>query len=398
MTDDRLSRPTHEVRVLWDLKATMRDGVRLSADVFLPRAGDKLPTIVLRTPSSPCTSPTSTGRSGGPRGATPSSSTTAGDASSPRAPSTPTATTAGTGTVPTDGSGRPLNLDFEAGTLADWMAEGDAFRGQPIEGDTVHRRRGDMGRRHAGRAIGEERRRLADRLHGKGNVLFFSIPGQPNLEERLKGYMDVLNESPGIKIVDVVNTAGTYSSSLDQAQQFAAMTGPKKIDAFVALESESGKAIAEALKRAHATDRVAVVHNGIIENFRELRLELEAQGAKFYSETDTEVVAHLVDSYIAKGSSPAAAPPLVAAASDGLVAHAGNGNCTSRGIGISGCETIIVPGFKMLERTRVEAVRSGVKDADGEPFGEERNAVFIFFARFDRAACLERPELMTMMA
>ena len=57
----------------------------------------------------------------------------------------------------------------------------------------------------------------------------------------------------------------------------------------------------------HAADSVAVVHNGIIENFRELRLELEKQGAKFTSETDTEVVAHLVNSYIAKGSSPAEA-------------------------------------------------------------------------------------------
>ncbi len=44
----------------------------------------------------------------------------------------------------------------------------------------------------------------------------------------------------------------------------------------------------------HATDRVAVVHNGIIENFAELRAELEARGAKFATETDTEVVAHLV--------------------------------------------------------------------------------------------------------
>src|ERR1700742_3152691 len=54
----------------------------------------------------------------------------------------------------------------------------------------------------------------------------------------------------------------------------------------------------------HATDNVAVVHNGIIENFRELRQELEAKGAKFYSETDTEVVAHLVNSYLLKGASP----------------------------------------------------------------------------------------------
>ncbi len=54
----------------------------------------------------------------------------------------------------------------------------------------------------------------------------------------------------------------------------------------------------------HATDNVAVVHNGIIENFRELRQSLEKQGAKFASETDTEVVAHLVNAYLIKGASP----------------------------------------------------------------------------------------------
>ena len=54
----------------------------------------------------------------------------------------------------------------------------------------------------------------------------------------------------------------------------------------------------------HASGKVAVVHNGIIENFRELRTALEKQGAIFDSETDTEVVAHLVNSYLAKGFSP----------------------------------------------------------------------------------------------
>jgi glucosamine--fructose-6-phosphate aminotransferase (isomerizing) len=44
----------------------------------------------------------------------------------------------------------------------------------------------------------------------------------------------------------------------------------------------------------HMTDRVAVVHNGIIENFHELRAELEADGAAFETETDTEVVVHLL--------------------------------------------------------------------------------------------------------
>src|ERR1700731_3019600 len=51
----------------------------------------------------------------------------------------------------------------------------------------------------------------------------------------------------------------------------------------------------------HATDRLAVVHNGIIENFRELREELENKGAQFGSETDTEIVLHLVDSFLSQG-------------------------------------------------------------------------------------------------
>jgi len=54
----------------------------------------------------------------------------------------------------------------------------------------------------------------------------------------------------------------------------------------------------------HATDRLAVVHNGIIENFRELREELQAQGAHFSTETDTEVVAHLVTAEMKNGKSP----------------------------------------------------------------------------------------------
>src|SRR5213595_2547429 len=57
----------------------------------------------------------------------------------------------------------------------------------------------------------------------------------------------------------------------------------------------------------HATDRLAVVHNGIIENFRELREELEQKGRKFGSETDTEVVAHLVSQELDHGRSPAEA-------------------------------------------------------------------------------------------
>src|ERR1700732_4114987 len=57
----------------------------------------------------------------------------------------------------------------------------------------------------------------------------------------------------------------------------------------------------------HATEKLAVVHNGIIENFSELRRELEAKGAKFVTETDTEVVAHLVTEEMKRGAAPAEA-------------------------------------------------------------------------------------------
>src|SRR5215472_16513868 len=57
----------------------------------------------------------------------------------------------------------------------------------------------------------------------------------------------------------------------------------------------------------HATDQVAIVHNGIIENFRELREQLSKQGCKFVSETDTEAVAHLVTQELKTGKEPAVA-------------------------------------------------------------------------------------------
>ena len=49
------------------------------------------------------------------------------------------------------------------------------------------------------------------------------------------------------------------------------------------------------------TERVAVVQNGIVENYRELRKELEAQGHKFVSDTDTEVIPHLIAEFLSKG-------------------------------------------------------------------------------------------------
>ena len=57
----------------------------------------------------------------------------------------------------------------------------------------------------------------------------------------------------------------------------------------------------------HASDRLAVVHNGIIENFRSLRDELIAKGYRFATQTDTEIAAFLVTDELAQGKSPAEA-------------------------------------------------------------------------------------------
>ncbi len=107
----------------------------------------------------------------------------------------------------------------------------------------------------AGRVGG---RRLVERLGGRGNVVFFTIEGQPNVDERLKGFKDVLSSRPDIKIVDVVDIKSDPRTAFDKTQTYLAATGAKKIDAFVCLESASGKPVADALKRSNATDRVLI--------------------------------------------------------------------------------------------------------------------------------------------
>jgi glucosamine--fructose-6-phosphate aminotransferase (isomerizing) len=54
----------------------------------------------------------------------------------------------------------------------------------------------------------------------------------------------------------------------------------------------------------HVGEGVAVVHNGIIENFHELRADLVAKGHRFATQTDTEVVPHLIGAHLARGMSP----------------------------------------------------------------------------------------------
>ena len=101
-------------------------------------------------------------------------------------------------------------------------------------------------------------RRIIEKLGGKGNVVFFTLASQPNTEERLKGFKDAFALHPGINIVDVIVIKGNASVAFDRTQVLLAQTGAKKIDAFVCLDSASGKLVADAIKRTGDTSRELV--------------------------------------------------------------------------------------------------------------------------------------------
>jgi ribose transport system substrate-binding protein len=107
----------------------------------------------------------------------------------------------------------------------------------------------------AGRLGGQ---RVIEKLGGKGNVVFFTLAGQPNTEERLKGFKDVFSSKPDIKIVDVVDIKADAKAAFDKTQQYMALTGPKKVDAFICLDSASGKPVSDAVARTPNSGRVVI--------------------------------------------------------------------------------------------------------------------------------------------
>jgi ribose transport system substrate-binding protein len=100
--------------------------------------------------------------------------------------------------------------------------------------------------------------RVVEQLGGSGNVVFFTLSGQPNMEERLKGFKDVLDTRPNVHIVDVIDIKSDARTAFDKTQELMTLTGPKKINAFICLESASGKMVSDAVKRTNTTDRVVM--------------------------------------------------------------------------------------------------------------------------------------------
>jgi ribose transport system substrate-binding protein len=100
--------------------------------------------------------------------------------------------------------------------------------------------------------------RLAAKLTGgKANVVIYTIPNQPNLEERMHGYKDAFAENPGMKIVQVVDMKGEEGATFDATKEILG-DAKTKPDAFVCLEAIACKVVADVLNREHATGKVVV--------------------------------------------------------------------------------------------------------------------------------------------
>jgi len=99
--------------------------------------------------------------------------------------------------------------------------------------------------------------RLLKELQGKGNVVVFTMPDQPNLQDRLRGYKEALSSSPNIKITRVVDIQGDPRIAFDTTTQIVGKERDK-VDAFVCLEAQSGKEVAGVLNSYHVTGKVVM--------------------------------------------------------------------------------------------------------------------------------------------
>lgn len=91
-------------------------------------------------------------------------------------------------------------------------------------------------------------------MHGKGSVVVFTMPGQANLDDRLRGYRDTFANSPKIKIVSIIDIAGNPRVAFDTTEQIVRKE-KDKVDAFVCLEALAGKEVAEVLNRFNVKDK-----------------------------------------------------------------------------------------------------------------------------------------------
>jgi len=105
----------------------------------------------------------------------------------------------------------------------------------------------------AGRLGGEI---VSRSLHGNGRVAIFTMPEQTNLNERYRGYMEILTAYPHVTVLPVVDIKGDPQIAFEQAQKLIAANA--KVDAFVCLDALGGKGVAKALSATRVTGKTLI--------------------------------------------------------------------------------------------------------------------------------------------
>ena len=131
------------------------------------------------------------------------------------------------------------------------------------------------------------------------NVVDILVDGLKRLEYR--GY-----DSAGVAVVDAPITQLGLSRTVGKVAELEAkIEREPPMKETSALRTRAGQHTAASprptLTRTYRADRIAVIHNGIIENFQPIKDEMLARGYEFDSETDTEVAAHLVHDFVKQG-------------------------------------------------------------------------------------------------
>ncbi|HMD39016.1 MAG TPA: substrate-binding domain-containing protein [Candidatus Acidoferrum sp.] len=107
------------------------------------------------------------------------------------------------------------------------------------------------------RAGQESARRMADILKGQGQIVIVTVPGQPNLDERVRGVTEALKKYPGMKIAQTIDDKGDPRAANDGIS--ALIAKKEKIDGVICLEASGGSGVAEALHRTDMTGKIAIV-------------------------------------------------------------------------------------------------------------------------------------------
>jgi ribose transport system substrate-binding protein len=104
----------------------------------------------------------------------------------------------------------------------------------------------------------ESARRIAELLQGKGRIVLITIPGQLNLEERLRGVQEELKKYPDIKIVQIFDDKGDPRIANDHVSRLLE-SGGDKTDGILCLEASGGPGAAEALHRLNMGGKLVIV-------------------------------------------------------------------------------------------------------------------------------------------